>query len=88
MQLRDAKLLPQNENHRVVAESATRVHRDGGRLIDHKHFAIIYQNLQWSANYRGLVAVYSVPQVIIILCMVRENLSVCPPQTRPSNTIR
>lgn len=88
MQLRDAKLLPQNENHRVVAESATRVHRDGGRLIDHKHFAIIYQNLQRSADYGGLVAVYSVPQVIIILCIVKEKLSVCPPHTRPSNTIR
>lgn len=67
VELRDALLFPQDENHCVVAKPATGMDGYGGRLIDHKHLTIIHQNSQGFTNYGGLMAVHCVLQVIIIL---------------------
>ncbi|TNN84258.1 hypothetical protein EYF80_005585 [Liparis tanakae] len=60
VQLGDASLFSQDENHRVVAETAAGVDRDGRRLVDHEHFAVVHQHLQGSADDGGLVAVHCV----------------------------
>lgn len=63
----DAALFAQNEDHRVVAEAAARVDGDGGRLVHHQHLAVVHQDLQRSADYRGLVAMDPVLHKVVIL---------------------
>lgn len=74
VELRDAPLFSEDENHRVVAEAATGVHRDRGGLVDHKHLTIIHQNLQGFADHRGLMAVHRVLHVVIILWKIKTSL--------------
>ncbi len=73
VELGDAPLFSQDENHRVVAETAAGVHWDGGGLVDHEHVTVVHQNLQGFADYRGLMAVHCVLHVVIILWRVREE---------------
>lgn len=63
----DSPLFTQDENHSVVAEAATGVDWDGGRFVNHHHFAIVHQNLQGFAHNRGLMTVHSVLHLVIIL---------------------
>lgn len=67
VEFRDAPLFSQDENHCVVTEAAAGVDWDGGGFVDHKHFAIVHQNLQGFPNYRGLMAVHGVLHMVIIL---------------------
>lgn len=69
VELRNASLFSQDENHRVVAETAARVDGDGGGLVDHEHFTVVHQDLQGPANYGGLVAMHRVLHVVIVLRM-------------------
>lgn len=73
VKLRDTLLFPQDENHSVVAETTTRVDRDGGRLVDHEHFTVIHQNLERFANHGWLMPVDSVSHEVIILWVAGKN---------------
>lgn len=67
VEFRDAPLFAQDEDDCVVAKAAAGVDGDGGRLVDHQHFAIVHQNLHRFAYYRGLVTMYRVLHEVIIL---------------------
>lgn len=70
----DSPLFSQDENHSVMAEAAAGVDWDGGGFVDHQHFAIVHQNLQGFAHYRGLMAVHSVLHLVVILWKEVENI--------------
>lgn len=74
VKLRDAALFAKNEDYRVVAKAAAWMDGDGRRLVDHKHLAVVHQDLQRSADHGGLVAVYRILHEVIVLCGQSENL--------------
>lgn len=76
VEFRDSQLFTQDENHCVVAKAATGMDRYGRRLINHKHFTIVHQNLQGFTNYGGLMAVHCVLHVVVILWRVLEAVDI------------